>query len=240
MAAETAPDKLQGFLYKKSPAGPIYQKRLFTAENGSLSYEGGRHRTKALPLIDIERITQTCKMRLEFSVVFRVVDSATTSHTEFAFRAEDREALALWTQGLGKHIDYEKRRADQTFTADGGSLVPQERKAQKAAKHLDATFSKQSMTGELLFYKGSVIKPWQKREVTVVGPTVLYSKKGGGWQNAISLLETKTITINSTTNFEFELRTHHASFKFRATDRAEFYRWVNGLQQAHQKLTSQV
>ena len=82
---------------------------------------------QALPLIDIERITQTCKMRLEFSVVFRAVDKATTSHTEFAFRAVDRATLAMWTQGLGQHIEYEKRIRENAFVAEGGTLTPQVR-----------------------------------------------------------------------------------------------------------------
>jgi len=165
------------------------------------------------------------------------VDEATTSHKEYLFRALDVEDFHRWTQGIVRHSQFQKRKRSVLAASQGGSLLRDQAPA-PASLFQPASVAGRRLAGVLLKESDSFPYSWQRREVSVVGHAILYSKEGGAWQQAISLMETKTIHVTNTATYEFRITTQMKAFKFRARERAEFYRWVNALQQHHQKVTN--
>ena len=69
----------EGTLWKKSPAGPVYQERKFTLYQGILSYQSAKSETVRVHLNKDSKLHLTNTEKLEFSIGGTDLASATSA-----------------------------------------------------------------------------------------------------------------------------------------------------------------
>jgi len=209
-----APERVEGELWKRSPRSvphAKYQLRRFILDNGTLCYYSGKGEPKLLHVVDVDRLEMS-ERTLEFSIVFTAVDRAVTSHTTFSFKAPSLATFKTWTDGLREHCEYEQR----LQVEDGPN-----RSSDAGAPLL------RNLSGVLCMQRTPF--QWARYNFTRVGELLLYHQEGGGWQRAIPLHSTTSIAITDENRCQFDLITPAHTYRLRAPDSAQLYRWINAL-----------
>ena len=89
-----------GTVWKKSPAGPMYQKRELVVENSTIKYLSGKGEPVELRCQHIERVKVANADRLEFALLTH--KQSPENGRVYNFRVESQAEFEKWTQGLQK------------------------------------------------------------------------------------------------------------------------------------------
>jgi len=195
-------------------------------DSGALCYTARQGDVKVLPVIDIDRVEQTCEARHEFAIRFHAIDRAVTSHQDFVFRAESAATLGKWLDGLAQHIEYERAMHKTLAAAPAGVAASATASAQPAGQQPRAP------SGVLLKQRSLWPHEWQRCFISCIGSAVLYAKEDGGWQKVISLRHAKSIELVDREKLQFEIVTDRRKHKFRAHGEYQLFFWLNTLNYA--------
>ena len=101
---EPPPDsQWTGTVWKKSPAGPLFQKRDVCVDGTTLKYFSGKGELVVLSCFHVERVKIVNSDKLEFALL-------TSKHSPelgrvYDFRVESKSEFLRWTQGLQKIVE---------------------------------------------------------------------------------------------------------------------------------------
>ena len=99
------PAPLSGTVWKKSPAGPVFQERQFAVADGVLSYTSGKGETQSVPVAQLTKVDVADPTRLEF-----LISTSVGGGRDFLCRAATQAELAYWVGGLTAHMAAEAAR----------------------------------------------------------------------------------------------------------------------------------